>query len=59
MHALKLYYGKNRLTDREFTSLAILVFPHVIFTKDNIERYGNYEHYFPDMDEYEEIPCPF
>lgn len=59
MHTLKLYYGKNRLTDKEFSSLAQLVFPNIAFGKDNIERYGNYEHYFLVIDDYEEIPCPF
>ena len=35
MHELKLYYGKNRLTDREFASLAKVVFPRIEFNKDN------------------------
>jgi hypothetical protein len=59
MHELKLYHGKNRLSGKEFSSLAKLVFPDVEFNKDNIEKYGNYEDCFPSVDDYEEIPCPF
>lgn len=59
MHTLKLYYGKNRLTGREFASLANLIFPRINFTKDNIERYGNYEYYFYNLNDDFDIPCPF
>lgn len=59
MHTLKLYHGKNRLTDREFASLAKLIFPRINFTKDNIERYGNYEHFFYNLNDDFDIPCPF
>ncbi len=59
MHTLKLYHGKNRLTDREFASLAKLIFPRIEFTKDNIEQYGNYEYYFYNLNDDDEIPCPF